>query len=145
MVTTSGRILALDVGEKTLGVAVSDPLRMIAQPVSTIRRRGIRSDLRAIMELVESHEAVEILVGMPLRLQGDEGPAAESVLSFIEKLRPVLEIPIVKWDERFSTAQAEKILLEADLSRKKRREVIDKVAASIILQSYLDSRGRSGA
>ncbi len=143
--TTSGRILALDVGEKTVGVAVSDPLRLIAQPITTIRRRGIRSDLRAIVDLVASNDAVEIVVGMPLRLQGDEGPAAQAVLSFIEKLRPVVDIPIVPWDERFSTVQAERALLEANLSRDKRRGVIDRVAAVIILQSYLDSRGRSGA
>lgn len=143
--TTSGRILALDVGEKTLGVAVSDPLRMIAQPVTTIRRQGIRSDLAAIADLVDTHEAVEIVVGLPLRLGGDEGPAAEAVIHFVDKLRPAVDVPIVTWDERFSTVQAERSLLEADVSRKKRKSVIDKVAASIILQSYLDSRGRTGA
>ena len=134
------RIMALDVGEVTLGVAVSDVLGITAQPVTTLRRRGIKQDLRAIAELVGEYEISSFVVGLPLRLAGDAGPAADGAEVFAAKLRAALKLPVDTWDERLSTVQAERALLEGDVSRRKRREVINQVAAAIILQSFLDSR-----
>jgi len=132
--------MALDVGEARVGVAVSDPLGLTAQPVTTIRRVGIERDLKAVADLARQCEAGAIVVGLPLKLDGGTGPAAASILAFVERLRGAVEIPVVTWDERLSTVQAERALLEGDVSRRRRRETIDRVAAAIILQSYLDSR-----
>jgi putative Holliday junction resolvase len=134
------RIMALDVGEVTLGVAVSDALGICAQPVKTLRRSSFRKDLRAIADLIREHEVSSIVIGLPLRLAGDVGPAADGAMAFAEKLRVALQVPVVTWDERLTTVQAERALLEGDVSRRRRREVINQVAAAIILQSYLDSR-----
>lgn len=136
------RIMALDVGEVTLGVAISDELGITAQPVTTLDRRGIKHDLRAIVELVARHEVSSIVVGLPLRLSGIVGTSATSVLEFAERVRTRVNLPVITWDERYSTMQAERVLLEGDVSRRKRREVINQIAAAIILQSYLDSRPR---
>src|SRR5262245_58595473 len=131
------RILALDVGEATLGVAVSDSLGLTAQPVATIRRRSIKADLRAVADLIDVHEVTMLLVGLPLSMSGQAGRAAADVEAFVSQLSARISLPVVRWDERLSTVQAERALLEADLSRRKRREVINQVAAAIILQSYL--------
>jgi len=139
------RIMALDVGEVTLGVAVSDELEITAQPVTTLNRRGLKHDLRAIAELVTKHEVGVIVVGLPLRLSGVAGTSATETLAFAERVRARVNLPVVTWDERLSTVQAERVLLEADVSRRKRREVINHVAAAIILQSYLDSRPRTAS
>ena len=136
------RTMALDVGEVTLGVAISDELGITAQPITTIDRRGIKHDLRSIAELVTKHEIGTIVVGLPLRLSGLVGSSAESALEFAERVRARVNLPVVTWDERYSTMQAERVLLEGDASRRKRREVINQIAAAIILQSYLDSRPR---
>ena len=132
--------MALDVGSARVGVAISDPLGLTAQPISTIQRTGIRQDLKAIVDLARKHEADSIVVGLPLKLDGETGPAAASILQFVDRLRAVVSIPVVTWDERLSTVQAERALLEGDVSRRRRRDTIDKVAAAIILQAYLDSR-----
>jgi len=134
------RTMALDVGSARVGVAISDPLGLTAQPISTIQRTGIRQDLKAIVDLARKHEADSIVVGLPLKLDGETGPAAASILQFVDRLRAVVSIPVVTWDERLSTVQAERALLEGDVSRRRRRDTIDKVAAAIILQAYLDSR-----
>ena len=139
------RIMGLDVGEVTVGVAVSDELLITAQPVTTIRRRGIKQDVRKIAELAAAHEVASIVVGLPLRMAGDAGPAAASARDFARRLQESLRLPIHTWDERLTTVQAERSLLEADLSRRRRRQVINQVAAAIILQSYLDNRRRAGA
>ena len=136
------RIMALDVGEVTLGVAISDELGITAQPITTLDRRGIKHDLRAIVELVARHEVGSIVVGLPLRLSGIVGTSATSVLEFAQRVRARVNLPVITWDERYSTMQAERVLLEGDVSRRKRREVINQIAAAIILQSYLDSRPR---
>jgi len=136
------RTMALDVGEVTLGVAISDELGITAQPITTIDRRGIKHDLRSIAELVTKHEIGTIVVGLPLRLSGLVGSSAESALEFAERVRARVNLPVVTWDERYSTMQAERVLLEGDASRRKRREVINQIAAAIILQSYLDSQPR---
>jgi putative Holliday junction resolvase len=134
------RFLGLDVGDKTIGVALSDESQTLASGVETYRRIGPKKDLKAIAELVRRHDVAEVIVGLPLRLDGTAGPQAQKVLAFIEALRPVVRIPVVPWDERFTTVAAQHALIEADVSRKNRRAVVDKVAAILILQSHLDYR-----
>src|SRR5262245_10941035 len=137
------RIMALDVGEATLGVAISDELGITAQPITTLERRGIKHDLRAVVELVSKHDIGTIVVGLPLRLSGVAGASATAALEFAERVRSRVNLPVIPWDERYSTMQAERVLLEGDARRSKRREVINQIAAAIILQSYLDSRPRA--
>ncbi|MFQ5702269.1 MAG: Holliday junction resolvase RuvX [Acidobacteriota bacterium] len=141
---TMARIMAVDVGEVHLGVALSDELKITAQPFKTIGRTSLKRDLRALARLANDHEVVEIVVGLPLRMAGDIGPAAEATLGFVEQMRHVIRHPIRTWDERLTTVQAERALLESGTSRRRRRERIDQVAAAIILQSYLDSRSEAG-
>ena len=132
------RYLGLDVGDRRIGLALSDETGSLASGLPTFERRGPRQDPRAIAELVRTHEAGEVVVGLPRRLDGQVGPQAEKVLQFIEQLRSVIKVPVVPWDERFTSVVAEQALLEAGASRKKRKENIDKVSAILILQSYLD-------
>jgi putative Holliday junction resolvase len=134
------RFLGLDVGDKTIGVALSDESQTLATGIATYQRVGPKKDLKAIAELVRRHEVAEVIVGLPLRLDGTTGPQAHKVLAFIEDLRPVVRVPVVPWDERFTTVAAQQALIEADVSRKNRRAVVDKVAAILILQSHLDYR-----
>lgn len=135
----SMRILGLDVGDKTIGIAVSDDLGFSAHPVTIIRRKNIRLDLEKIGSLIAEYEVSEILVGLPKSLNNSIGPQAEKVLKFVEVIKKTFpDLPLRTWDERFSTVEAERVLLEADLSRKRRKGLIDKVAASFILQGYLD-------
>ncbi len=138
----TGRILGLDVGEVRIGVAISDPLGIIAQPREVIRCTSPERDIEAIGAIVEATGAVRIVVGMPLNQNGVPGPQAEKVLAFIERLRGALGLEIVTQDERFSTAAAKRALIAANVSRKVRKKVIDKVAAQHILQTYLDRRAR---
>lgn len=135
------RILALDVGEKRIGVAVSDPLGITAQGLDTIQRTSIDEDLAFIAKLAKEKEASEIVVGLPLNMNGTLSQNAKGVLIFIEKLKGVTGVPINTWDERLSTMQSERILLEADVSRKKRKGVLDKMSAQVILQGYLGFKG----
>ena len=132
--------MALDVGEARVGVAVSDALGLSAQPTATIRRVGLARDVKAVADLVRQHEVTLIVVGLPLKLDGEAGPAVASILRFVERLKGAVSIPVVTFDERFSTVQAERALLEGNVSRRRRREAVDRVAAAIILQAYLDSR-----
>mgnify|MGYP000900619776 CR=1 FL=1 len=134
------RVMGLDVGENTIGVAVSDPLGITAQGVTVIRRRGIKSDLAEIGKLAREYEVSKFVVGMPRRTDGSFGPEAEKVRAFGRKLEGELRLPVEYWDERFSTAAAERILLEGDVSRARRKQVIDKLAAVVILQAYLDGQ-----
>ena len=136
------RILGLDIGSKTIGVAVSDELGLIAQGVTTLKRRGLDHDIHAILTLIEEKGVSKIVVGLPKNMNNTLGPSAEMVLAFIEKLNEHSTVPVVTWDERLSTVAAEKVLLEADMSRAKRKRVVDKVAALLILQGYLDSQVR---
>ncbi|MCE5314546.1 MAG: Holliday junction resolvase RuvX [Armatimonadota bacterium] len=134
------RIVALDVGDATVGVAASDELYVTANPVTTIRRsKSVKADLRAVEELLEELDACRVVVGNPLDLQGEEGIQARKVKDFTDRLVRRLRIPVVLWDESLSTSDAESALIEMDISRKKRRKVIDQMAAAVILQSYLDS------
>lgn len=136
------RILGLDVGSKTIGVAVSDELSLIARGVTTLKRKGLRQDIKQLLTVIEEHEVEKIIVGLPKNMNGSLGPSAKMVLSLIDELTKFVELPIITWDERLSTVAAQRVLLEADMSRKKRKQVIDKVAALLILQGYLDSQAR---
>ncbi len=133
------RILGLDVGDVRIGVAVSDPLEVIAQPLASVKRISVSKDVESIKRLAEENEAGKIVVGVPKTLDDEVGIQAQKVLDFVESLGKAIEIPIVLWDERLTTAEAERALIEADMSRRKRKKVIDKVAAVLILQGYLDS------
>ena len=131
------RIAALDVGEVRIGVAVSDELGITAQGVGVIRRVGGRRDLDALAELLAPYAPSRLVVGLPLDMRGGEGQAATRVRVFGERVAAHLGLPLEFWDERFTTVAAERTLLEADVSRRRRREVVDKVAATLILQGYL--------
>lgn len=133
-----GRVVGLDVGDVRIGVAVSDPLGIIAQPHSVIKCSGLKNDIAAIAKLVAETEAIRVVVGLPLNQEGKIGPQAEKVLAFIEELRTALIVEIVTQDERFSTAAAQRMLIQANVSRKGRKQVIDKIAAHHILQTHLD-------
>ena len=133
------RTMALDVGEKTVGIAVTDELGISASPRETLRRDG--SELDRLERIVKEDQVGEVVVGLPISLNGTLGPSAQKVLTFVEALRARLEVPIETWDERLTTAEAEKMLIAADTRRAKRRQVIDQIAATLILQGYL--RGKS--
>ena len=134
------RYLALDVGDVRIGVAASDETATLATGLPTLRRVGPRKDVKAVAALVRGHEAGEVVVGLPRSLDGSEGPQARKVLAFMDDLRGALPVPVVSWDERFTTAMATQALREAGASRRARREAVDQVAAVLILQSYLDYR-----
>ena len=135
------RALALDIGDKTIGVAASDLLGITAQGVETIRRTSNRDDLKRLGELVLQYEATTFVIGLPKNMDGTEGTRCELVRKFATKLSAAFpEVNQIFWDERLSTVAATKNLIAADLSRKKRKKVIDKMAAVYILQGWLDSR-----
>lgn len=137
------RILALDVGEKRIGLAVSDPLGITAQGISVLTRQNRETDLARLREVAQEYQVQEILVGLPRHMDGRPGKQAEAVLELARTLGDSLGIPVTPWDERLTTMQAERVLLEADLSRQRRRRVVDQVAAVLILQSYLEYRNLS--
>lgn len=140
------RVLGLDVGDRTIGVAVSDALLLTAQGVETIRRTSMERDLMRLQELMAKYETNTLLVGMPKNMNGSMGPRAEFVQAFaatVQKKIPTAEV--VFWDERLSTVAATKSLIAADVSRAKRKKVIDKMAAVFILQGYLDSRPKQSS
>ena len=144
----SGRVLGLDLGERRIGVATADAGRVLASPRTVIQRHGRdrAADHRAILDLAREEEAVAIVVGLPLSLDGTLGPAAEGVLAEVEALRALAEplgIAVALHDERLTTVTAESALLEARMRREARRRVVDKVAAAVMLQSWLDQVGRS--
>lgn len=133
------RILGLDVGDRRIGVALSDPLGLTAQPVTTVERRDATADLAAIEALVERHHVELVVVGLPLTMRGEQGPQAKKVVAFTERLRRRLAIPVHLLDERLTTMQGARSLLETGTSRRKRRQVIDQVAAQLILQQFLET------
>jgi len=135
------RILALDYGTRRVGVAISDELEMIATPLGYLDAQPRGKLLDQIAQLVAERGVGLVVVGMPRNMDGSYGPAAEQVREFVEMLEKRLSVPVKTWDERLTTAQAEKLLLQADVSRKKRKKKVDQIAAAILLQSYLDSRG----
>lgn len=128
----------MDVGDVRIGVAVSDPLGSMALPRDTIERKSLQDDLARLRDIVAEVKAVRIVAGLPLTLEGERGPQAEKVLAFVEEVKRELAIEVVLQDERFSTKSVERALIQADVSRKKRKSVVDKLAAQQILQTYLD-------
>lgn len=130
--------MALDVGSRTIGIACSDALLMTAQGIETIRRTSLENDFNRLRELISEYEVHELVVGMPKNMNGTKGDRAEKTEEFVEKMKAVIELPVTFWDERLSTVMAERQLIAADVSRKKRKGVIDKMAAVVILQGYLD-------
>ena len=133
-----GALIGLDLGSKTIGVAVSDPDRRIAAPVETIARRRFADDARRIFELAAERRAVGFVLGLPINMDGSEGPRAQSTRAFGRNLAKLTELPIALWDERLSTAAVERALIAADASRARRKAVIDAHAATYILQGALD-------
>lgn len=133
------RIMGLDVGDKTIGVAVSDQMGWTAQGIEVIRRTSLDRDLKRLREIIETYQVEKVVVGLPRNMDGTVGPQAMKVEEFIGSFSALIKLPIIWWDERLSTVGAERSLLEADLSRAKRKKVIDKMAAVFILQGYLDS------
>ena len=132
------RILGLDIGTKTIGVAISDPLGWTAQGITTIRRKNYTNDMEAIKKICNEYSVETIVAGMPKNMNGTIGPSGEMVIEFCERLKEVVNIDIEFWDERLTTVAAHRAMLEADLSRSKRNKIVDKVAATYILQGYLD-------
>lgn len=133
----ASRILALDYGTKRIGVALSDELGWTAQPLETFERRTLDRDIAHIAALIQSHEVARVVLGLPLQLDGRQGPAIEAMREFTARLEAGLSVPLVLWDERMTTKAAEDLLIAADVSRKKRKGAVDRIAAAILLQSYL--------
>lgn len=130
--------MALDVGERRIGVALSDETATLASPLITLRRTGERQDAEALADLVARHEVAAVVLGLPLNMDGSRGPQAEKVLAFAERLRGRLRVPVVTLDERLTTVEAEERLRAAGLGWKARKGVVDQAAAVVILQEYLD-------
>ena len=139
------RLLGLDVGTKTIGMALSDTRLVIATPFDTIRRTRFRDDLVRIKQEVAKHGVGGLVVGLPLALAGDEGPRAQGVRQFAKNLLAQLDLPLAFWDERLSTAAVERGMIEADITRQRRSQIVDRAAAAYILQGLLDRLARSGA
>ncbi|WP_282603566.1 Holliday junction resolvase RuvX [Paracoccus sp. PARArs4] len=133
-----GAIAGLDLGTKTIGVAVSDGMRSVATPITVVRRKKFGLDAQALLEIVADRDLKGLILGLPRNMDGSEGPRCQSTRAFARNLSRLTELPIGFWDERLSTVAAERALLEADTSRRKRAEVIDQVAAGYILQGALD-------
>jgi putative Holliday junction resolvase len=134
------RIMALDIGDRTIGVACSDEGLILASPVETIKRRGPKADSMRVDTLVKERQAGRVIAGLPLTLKGELGPQSAKVQEFVETLRRRLKVPVEMFDERLSTREAERTLIAADMSRARRKEIIDQMAAVVILQTYLDAR-----
>ena len=137
------RIMGLDFGTVRIGVAISDELLLTAQGQETIRRSELQKDLAKINELVSSNGVVEIIVGLPISMNGTHSAKTKEAIEFIEVLTKAVTVPVKAWDERLTSVQAERAMLEADISRAKRRKASDRLASQFILQSYLDSRKRT--
>jgi len=133
--------MGLDVGSQRIGVAISDELGMTAQPLTTIRRKSLEEDVREIKTIIEHYDVGKIVVGLPRNMNGTLGQQAETILKWIKTLQQKIRLPMTTWDERLTTVGATRVLLEADLSREKRKKVIDKLAAVLILQGYLNRTG----
>jgi putative Holliday junction resolvase len=136
-----GAALGIDLGDRTIGIAVSDGLGITAQGLPTLERHGGQRDLDALKRVCDEREIARVVVGLPRNMDGSEGPRALKSRAFAIKLREALGLPVFLWDERLSTAEAERLLISADVSRKKRAQVIDMLAAQIILQGWLDTGG----
>lgn len=136
------RIMGLDVGDKTIGVAISDPLGITAQGITTIRRKGINNDFDELEKIIKEYHVSKVVIGLPKNMNNTIGPQGEKVLRFVEKFRSKFNVDIILQDERLTTVSAERLLIDADVSRKKRRNIIDKVAATYILDLYLQKSNK---
>ncbi|MCH2251399.1 MAG: Holliday junction resolvase RuvX [Cognatishimia sp.] len=134
-------LMGLDLGTKTIGVAVSDGMQSVATPLETVKRKKFTQDAERLLQIIAERNIGAVILGLPLNMDGTEGPRAQSTRAFARNLEKLIPIPITFWDERLSTVAAERALLEGDTSRKRRSEVIDHVAASYILQGVLDRLG----
>lgn len=137
------RILGLDVGDKRIGIAISDEMGITAQGLTTLKRTKTQEDMKQLIQLVQEKEVEKIVVGLPRNMNGTYGPQSDKVKEFMNRLPETLEAKVVYWDERLTTVAAQRALIEGDLSRKKRKLVVDKIAAVMILQSYLDLCSRN--
>lgn len=136
------RLLGLDVGTKTIGTALSDTRLIIASPLETIRRRRFAGDMAALFALIDRHGVGGLVIGLPLTMAGGDGPRTQSVRQFARNLLGVRDMPMAFWDERLSTAAVTRTMIAADLTRKRRAQIVDRVAAAYILQGCLDAIGR---
>jgi putative Holliday junction resolvase len=134
----AGKLLGLDLGTKTIGIAISDGMRYSATPLETIKRQKFTQDAERVVQLIAENDAVGLILGLPLNMDGSEGPRVQSTRAFARNLAQRIAIPIVFWDERLSTSAVTRTLIEADVRRDRRAEVVDKLAASYILQGALD-------
>lgn len=141
----SGALFGLDIGEKTIGVAVCDPARMVATPVGTIRRTKFTADAESLAALAAERKIAGIVIGLPLNMDGSEGPSAQRARAFARNLPRILDLPVAFWDERLSTAAMERELIALDTSRAKRADKIDEMAATYILQGAIDRLRRLGS
>jgi putative holliday junction resolvase len=137
-VPVGARLMGLDVGTKTIGLALSDIRRVIATPLETIRRHRFREDMAQLFALIDAHDVGGLVIGLPLTLAGTDGPRTQSVRQFARNLIAMRDLPIVFWDERLSTAAVTREMIAADLTRKRRAEIVDSVAAAYILQGCLE-------
>jgi len=140
MSSEPGRVMALDVGERRIGVALSDPTRMLASPLTMIRAVPRSTALKRILTLIRDYQVTTLVVGLPLTMNGDIGPQATLVQQFVDELRPLIAIPIAFVDERLTTVAAERMMIDLKIKPEQRRARIDEMAASIILQDFLDSQ-----
>ncbi len=131
------RILALDVGTQRIGLAITDELGLIAHPLTVIKRKNDIQALQEIKKIIKEQKVKKIVVGMPYNFQGEIGTMGKKVVAFIEKLKTITDVPLIFWDESFTTTEAETVLIKADLSRRRRKKVVDKLAATLILESFL--------
>jgi putative holliday junction resolvase len=136
------RLMGLDYGDRRIGVALSDEFGWTAQGYGVIERRKPEEDMERIRQIAADHEVNGIVVGLPKNMNGTVGPRGEICIAFADSVRDILQLPVHLWDERLTTVSAERTLLEADVSRKKRKQVIDKMAAALILQGFLDSKSK---
>src|SRR5919201_881752 len=137
------RVMGLDVGSKTIGLALSDTRLVIASPLETVRRRRFREDVAALFELIDRHEVNGLVIGLPLSLAGADSPRTQSVRQFARNLLALRDIPMAFWDERLSTAAVTREMIAHDMTRKRRAEIVDRVAAAYILQGFLDWLARA--
>ncbi|OGW77194.1 MAG: Holliday junction DNA helicase RuvA [Omnitrophica bacterium RIFCSPLOWO2_02_FULL_45_16] len=138
------RIMGIDFGTKRVGIAVSDELLLIAHGMTSLNRKDLKSDMEEIARLAQANGVEEIIVGLPLNMDGTYSAKTKEAIEFIDQLSKVVTVPVKTWDERLTSMQAERVLLEADMSRAKRKKLTDKLAAQIILQSYIDSKKTKG-
>ena len=134
------RIMGLDVGDKTIGVALSDPMFLMAHPIETIRRKKASLDIQRLVEIIEKEDVETIIVGLPKNMNNSIGPQSMKVMSFVDLLKKQTDKEIIYEDERMTTIQSERVLIDMDVRRENRKKYIDKIAATFILQSYLDRR-----